>query len=118
MIINWLFNDIWCYLFIACFDWKIGFFHQAVARVYYILKLSENAPLVTVLLKSLYKTLTAASEIDFIISGGMLLCVAAFLGFRSLISNSISINDTTSNLVILFLIREILGSDSNFIIAR
>ena len=25
--INWLFNDISCYLFIACFDWKIGVFH-------------------------------------------------------------------------------------------
>ena len=24
--INWLFNDIWCYLFVVCFDWKIGFF--------------------------------------------------------------------------------------------
>ena len=35
--INWLFNDIWCYLFIACFDWKIVF-QQTVARVYYILK--------------------------------------------------------------------------------
>ena len=32
--LNWLFNDIWCYLFIACFHWKIG-----VARVYYILNL-------------------------------------------------------------------------------
>ena len=21
--INWLFNDVWCYLFSACFDWKI-----------------------------------------------------------------------------------------------
>ena len=26
--INWLFNDIWCYLFFACFDWKIGVFQQ------------------------------------------------------------------------------------------
>ena len=26
--INWLFNDIWSYLFIACFDWKIGVFQQ------------------------------------------------------------------------------------------
>ena len=24
--INWLFNVIWCYSFIACFDWKIGVF--------------------------------------------------------------------------------------------
>ena len=33
--INWLFNDIWCYLFIACFDWKIDVFQQTVVRVYY-----------------------------------------------------------------------------------
>ena len=25
-ILNWLFNDIWCYLVIGCFDWKIGVF--------------------------------------------------------------------------------------------
>ena len=31
--INWIFNDIWCYLFIACFDWKIGIFQQTVVRV-------------------------------------------------------------------------------------
>ena len=36
--INWLFNDMWCYLFIACFDWKTGIFQQTVVRVYYILK--------------------------------------------------------------------------------
>ena len=35
--INWLFDDIWRYLFIACFDWKIGVFHQTVVRVYHIL---------------------------------------------------------------------------------
>ena len=34
--INWLFNFIWC-LFTACFDWKVGFFQQAIVRVYYIL---------------------------------------------------------------------------------
>ena len=34
---NWLFNDIWGYLFIACFDWKIGLFQQTVVRVYYII---------------------------------------------------------------------------------
>ena len=28
--INWLFNDIWCYLVIVCFDWKIGVFQQTV----------------------------------------------------------------------------------------
>ena len=36
--INWLFNDIRCYLFIACVNWKIGVFQQRLFRVYYILK--------------------------------------------------------------------------------
>ena len=36
--INWLSNDIWCYLFTACFDWKISVFQQTSVRVYYILK--------------------------------------------------------------------------------
>ena len=39
--INWLFNDMWCYLFIARFDWKIGVSQQTAVRVYYILKLFE-----------------------------------------------------------------------------
>ena len=26
------FNDIWCYLVIGCFDWKIGIFQQIAAR--------------------------------------------------------------------------------------
>ena len=39
--INWLFNDIWCYLFIACFDWKIGVFQQTVVRVYYVVNISS-----------------------------------------------------------------------------
>ena len=30
--VNWLFNDIWCYLVIGCFDWKIGVFQQTVER--------------------------------------------------------------------------------------
>ena len=33
---NWLFNDIWSYLSIACFDWKIGVFQQTVVRGAYI----------------------------------------------------------------------------------
>ena len=33
--INWLFSDIWCHLFIACFDSKVGIFQQTVLRVYY-----------------------------------------------------------------------------------
>ena len=32
--VNWLFNNIWCYLFIACFDCKIDVFQQTVVRVY------------------------------------------------------------------------------------
>ena len=36
--INWLFNDLWCYLFIACFDWKNDVFQQKVVRVCYIFK--------------------------------------------------------------------------------
>ena len=31
----WLFIDILCYLFIACFDWKIGICLQTIVRVYY-----------------------------------------------------------------------------------
>ena len=36
--INWLLNDIWYYLFIVCFDWKIRVFQQTAVMVYYILK--------------------------------------------------------------------------------
>ena len=36
--INWVFNDIWCYLVIGCFDGKIGVFQDSVVRSYYILK--------------------------------------------------------------------------------
>ena len=36
-IVNWLFNDMWCYLVIGFFDWKIGVFQQTVVRVYRIL---------------------------------------------------------------------------------
>ena len=35
--INGLFNEILIYLFIACFDWKVGVFHETVIRVYHIL---------------------------------------------------------------------------------
>ena len=35
--VNWLFNNIYCYLFIACFDWKSGVFQQTVVRVHYTL---------------------------------------------------------------------------------
>ena len=37
--VNWLFNDIWRFLVIACIEWKIGVFQQIVVRVYYILNL-------------------------------------------------------------------------------
>ena len=30
--ISWLFNDIWCYLVIGCFDWNTGVFQQIVVR--------------------------------------------------------------------------------------
>ena len=30
MPVNW--NDIWCYLVIGCFDWKIGVFQQTIVR--------------------------------------------------------------------------------------
>ena len=33
---NWLVNDIWCYLLIACFDWEVGVFQHAFVRFYYI----------------------------------------------------------------------------------
>ena len=36
--VNWLFTDIWCYLVIGCFVWKIVVFRQTFVRVYYILK--------------------------------------------------------------------------------
>ena len=36
--VNWLFNDILCYLVIGYFDWNIVVFQQTVVRVYYILK--------------------------------------------------------------------------------
>ena len=39
--VNWLFNDIWCYLVTFCFDWKIGVFQQTVLRVYCILRLFQ-----------------------------------------------------------------------------
>ena len=30
--LNWLFNDMWCYLVIDSFDWRIGIFQQTVVR--------------------------------------------------------------------------------------
>ena len=40
--IKWLLNGIWCYLFFACFESKIGLFQQTFVRVYYILKVNES----------------------------------------------------------------------------
>ena len=37
--VNWLFNDIWHYLVIGCFDWKNTVFQQTVVRAYYIPRL-------------------------------------------------------------------------------
>ena len=61
--VNWLFNDIWCYSVIGCFNWKIGVFQQSAASVYCILKrtnllvlalLYENCPLdITIYFKNL-----------------------------------------------------------------
>ena len=39
--VNWLFNDIWCYLVTGCFGLKINVFQQTVVTVYYILKILE-----------------------------------------------------------------------------
>ena len=36
--LSWLFNDMWCYLMIGCFDWKNGIFQQTSVRVCCILK--------------------------------------------------------------------------------
>ena len=30
--VNWLFNDLWCYLVTSCFDWKNGLIQQTVGR--------------------------------------------------------------------------------------
>ena len=64
--LNGLFYDIWCYLFIAGFEWKIGVFQQTVVRVYYILTSSNLALLFS---KSILK-----SRINI-----MLLCVCVCL---------------------------------------
>ena len=40
--VNWLFNEIGCYLVIDCFDWKIDAFQQTVVRVYCNLILTNN----------------------------------------------------------------------------
>ena len=31
--VDCLFNDIWCYLVIGCFDWKIGVFQQTIVSL-------------------------------------------------------------------------------------
>ena len=41
--INWKFSDIWCYLFIASFDWKIGVFQHTFGRIYYIFNNNKNS---------------------------------------------------------------------------
>ena len=30
--LNWLFIDMWCYLVVGSFDWKLGIFQQTVVR--------------------------------------------------------------------------------------
>ena len=39
--VNELLNDVGCYLFIACFDWKLVVFQLTFVRVYYILNASH-----------------------------------------------------------------------------
>ena len=39
--VNLLFNDIWHYLVIGCFGWKIGVFQQTAVKVYCILKMGN-----------------------------------------------------------------------------
>ena len=39
-----MFNDLWCYLVIGCFDVKIVIFQQTIVRVYYILNGSGAIP--------------------------------------------------------------------------
>ena len=41
--VNWLFNGIWYYLVIGCFNWKFVVFQQTVVRVYYILNINQGA---------------------------------------------------------------------------
>ena len=98
-------------LSLAFLSKRLSFLKTSVTSASF--KLSGNASLVIVSLKSLCKTLTVTSQLDFGIFGGIFLCVVTFWGFRSLISTSILLNDTSSSLklfplVILFLIREIL----------
>ena len=54
--VNCLFNDIWCYLFIFCFDWKIDVFQQTVGRVYYVLKCNQKRLRIHFILKIKGKT--------------------------------------------------------------
>ena len=77
--------------------------------------MARKTPLVIVSLKSLCKKLSVASELDFSIFGGIFLCAFAFLGFRSLISNSISLNSTGSNLKLKFKIISICYFISNYV---
>ena len=70
----------------------------------------RNTHLVNVSLKSCAEHFT---ELEFSIYGGILLCVAAFLGFRILIGSNLKLFPV----VILYLIRQILGWDSNFTVA-
>ena len=45
---------MWCYLFIACFDWKIGNFQQTFVRVYNILKFLHGWFMLTILIKAYF----------------------------------------------------------------
>ena len=45
---------MWCYLFIACFDWKIGNFQQLFVRVYNILKFLHGWFTLTILITAYF----------------------------------------------------------------
>ena len=40
--VNWLFNDMWCYLVIASFDWKIRVFQKTVVTVVIVINLPSK----------------------------------------------------------------------------
>ena len=64
--INGLFNNMWCYLVIAFFDWKIGVFQQTVVTVYCILnydnKIDDNKIIIKLKMKNYNAILTEKQE--------------------------------------------------------
>ena len=61
--VNCLFNDIWCYLVIGCFDWKIGVFQQTVVRgLLYPWKIDSNRGVFLWILPNFKKQLIGGSS--------------------------------------------------------